>query len=66
MKKYYELLIADGSFTWSRNEAGIEREEQLDGIYVIRTSEGAKDLAAAECVRTYKQPWPSWRERFAA
>ena len=54
MKKHYELLIADGSFTWSRNEAGIEREEQLDGIYVIRTSEGAKDLAAAECVRTYK------------
>ena len=54
MKKHYELKIADGSFTWSRNEAGIEREEQLDGIYVIRTSEGAKDLAAAECVRTYK------------
>lgn len=54
MKKHYELLIADGSFSWSRNEAGIAREEQLDGIYVIRTSEGAKDLAAGECVRTYK------------
>jgi transposase len=54
MKKHYELKIADGAFTWSRNKARIEREEQLDGIYVIRTSEGAKDLEAAECVRTYK------------
>ena len=54
MKKHYELKIAEGSFAWSRNEAGIEREEQLDGIYVIRTSEGAKELEAAECVRTYK------------
>ena len=54
MKKHYELQIADGSFAWSRNKEGIEREEQLDGIYVIRTSEGAKELEAAECVRTYK------------
>ena len=54
MNKHYELKIADGSFGWSRNEEGIKREEQLDGIYVIRTSEKAKDLKAAECVRTYK------------
>ena len=54
MKKHYALVIADGSFGWSRNKEGIEREEQLDGIYVIRTSEKAKDLKAAECVRTYK------------
>jgi transposase len=54
MKKHYELKIADGAFTWSRNKEGIEREEQLDGIYAIRTSEAAKDLGAAECVRTYK------------
>jgi len=54
MKKHYELKIVDGSFSWSRNKEGIEREEQLDGIYVIRTSEGEKDLEAAECVRTYK------------
>ena len=39
MNKHYELKIADGSFCWSRNEEGIKREEQLDGIYVIRTSE---------------------------
>ena len=28
--------------------------EQLDGIYVIRTSEAAADLGAADCVRNYK------------
>ena len=54
MKKHYELQIAEGSFNWSRDKEGIKREEQLDGIYVIRTSEEAKDLKAAECVRTYK------------
>ena len=54
MKKHYELEIADGSFRWSRNKEGINREEQWDGIYVIRTSEKEKDLKAAECVRTYK------------
>ena len=54
MKKHFELQIADGSFRWNRNEKGIEREAQLDGIYVIRTSEKEKDRKAAECVRTYK------------
>jgi transposase len=54
MAKHFELQIADGSFSWSRNAASIAQEEQLDGIYVIRTSAAAADLGAAECVRTYK------------
>jgi transposase len=54
MAKHFRLEIADGSFTWTRDESAIHREEQLDGIYVIRTSEPAPDLAAADCVRTYK------------
>jgi transposase len=54
MAKHYQLQIADGSFTWSRNEAAITCEEQLDGIYVIRTSERKSALSAADCVRTYK------------
>jgi transposase len=52
--KHFELQIADGSFSWSRDSASIRQEEELDGIYVIRTSEAAEELAAAECVRTYK------------
>jgi transposase len=54
MAKHFKLQIADGSFSFSRDEQAIEQEEQLDGIYVIRTSEKAQDLAAAACVRTYK------------
>jgi transposase len=54
MAKHFELRIADGSFSWGRNAESIRQEEQLDGIYVIRTSEPAQDLAAAECGRAYK------------
>src|SRR5437763_3996262 len=54
MAKHFQLQIAEGSFSWSRNSESIQREEELDGIYVIRTSEAAEDLAAADCVRTYK------------
>jgi transposase len=54
MAKHFALQIADGSFQWSRNAESIRQEEELDGIYVIRTSEVAEDLGAADCVRTYK------------
>jgi transposase len=54
MAKHCLLDIADNAFTWSRNEASIRCEEQLDGIYVIRTSEPAQTFPAADCVRTYK------------
>src|SRR5262249_12916462 len=54
MAKHFRLAIAAGTFTWARNEDSIRREEQLDGIYVIRTSERAKYFPAADCVRTYK------------
>jgi len=54
MAKHYQLQIANGSFSWSRDSASIQQEEDLDGIYVIRTSEAAAALASADCVRTYK------------
>jgi Transposase DDE domain len=54
MAKHFQLQIADGLFSWQRDDASIEREEKLDGIYVIRTSEPAANLGAADCVRTYK------------
>lgn len=55
MAKHFQLQIADNTFAWSRDAASIRREEQLDGIYVIRTSEPLADLPAADCVRTYKR-----------
>lgn len=55
MAKHYRLTIADGVFRWERRSAAIAREEQLDGIYVIRTSEPKRRLSAAESVRSYKR-----------
>jgi transposase len=54
MAKHFKLEIADGSFRWSRNAASVAWEEQLDGIYVIRTSEPDTAWSSANCVRTYK------------
>lgn len=55
MAKHFQLTIADGHFAWARREESIRREEQLDGIYVIRTSEPRRRLSAADSVRSYKR-----------
>src|SRR3954464_7693237 len=55
MAKHIQLTICDGIFTWKRNEESIRREGLLDGIYVIRTSEPAERLSAADSVRSYKR-----------
>lgn len=55
MAKHFEWTIGNGAFTWNRNTEGIAREEALDGIYVIRTSEPAERLAPEEVVRSYKR-----------
>ena len=42
--------------TWHGHaEEAIQKEETLDGIYVIRTSEPAQRLPAADGVRSYKR-----------
>jgi hypothetical protein len=55
MAKHFQLHIADGSFQWTRDTASIDREKQLDGIYVIRTSEPGSAFPASDCVRSYKR-----------
>jgi len=52
--KHFKLNISDGLFQWERREDAIEQESQLDGIYVIRTSETQEQLTAEDTVRTYK------------
>lgn len=54
MAKHYTLKIHDGGFEWAQREDAIKRESELDGIYVIRTSEPAQRLSAADAVRSYK------------
>lgn len=52
--KHFTVTIAAGRLTWARNTAAIRQEAQLDGIYVIRTSEPVDRLSAADAVRHYK------------
>jgi transposase len=52
--KHFKLQIEDGSLKWERKIQSIERERQLDGIYIIRTSESAQELSPAAAVRQYK------------
>ena len=55
MAKHFILTIRDGHLGWARKEDAIKNEELLDGIYVIRTSEPAERLTAADGVRSYKR-----------
>ena len=52
--KHFQTEIADGFFRYERRREAITREAQLDGFYILRTSEGADRLEAAEVVRRYK------------
>jgi len=54
MAKHFTVNIADGVFSFARNEESILREGHLDGIYVIRTSEPAQRISAEDTVRAYK------------
>jgi transposase len=55
MAKHLRLTIADGQLSWRRRAEAIAAEESLDGIYVVRTSEPARRLSAADGVRNYKR-----------
>jgi transposase len=52
MGKHFILAMEDGFFSFARNEESITKEEALDGIYVIRTSEPT--LPPADVIRNYK------------
>jgi transposase len=52
--KHFDITIGQGTFSYCRKDDEIEREQQLDGIYVIRTSEPAERLSPADAVRHYK------------
>lgn len=52
--KHFALTIADGVFSWTRREESIRRESQLDGVYVVRTSEPKSRCPAPDAVRRYK------------
>jgi Transposase DDE domain len=55
MAKHFTLQIADGSFSYQRNQAQIDQEALFDGIYVIRTAEPQRRIGSRAVVRAYKQ-----------
>ena len=61
MKKHFEVAITEASFSFSRKQSQITAEAALDGIYVLRTSVTAEELAAPGVVHSYKQL--KWAER---
>lgn len=54
MGKHFELHIEEDSFHYQRKEANIECEQNLDGIYVIRTNVKTEDLSSQQVVASYK------------
>jgi transposase len=54
MGKHFQLHIEDDSFSYQRKTANIEREQNLDGIYVIRTSVRKEALSSEQVVASYK------------
>jgi hypothetical protein len=52
--KHFILDISDGHFAWHRDQAAIDAEAALDGIYIIRTPVPAAELDAPAAVTAYK------------
>ena len=54
MDKHFHTTITDTEFPSERNQARIDAEAALDGIYVLRTSVDAEHLDPAAVVTSYK------------
>jgi len=54
MAKHFEIQIDDGLCRYARRPASLQREAEMDGISVIRTSEPCERLSAEDTVRGYK------------
>jgi len=52
--KHFTYEITDDAFSFERNQASIEAEAALDGIYVIRTNVAATELGPEAVVEAYK------------
>ena len=52
--KHFLPDISNDRFSYERNTDSIKEEAALDGLYVIRTSVPAMEMAAEEAVRAYK------------
>jgi transposase len=55
MQKHFSVQIGKASLRCERRQDRIDAEAALDGIYVVRTSVPAEQLASEAAVRWYKQ-----------
>ena len=54
MSKHFIFEISNNNFTFKRDTEKIKQEQQLDGIYIVRTNEKARSLSTDNAVRAYK------------
>lgn len=54
MGKHFRCTITEDSFAYELNADSIQREAELDGIYIVRTSLKQEEMSAEEAVETYK------------
>ena len=54
MAKHFSWAATDTTLTFTRDQASIDTEAGMDGIYVIRTSVPAEQMSPAKVVATYK------------
>ena len=52
--KHFVTTITDESFTFRRDEDKIADEQQLDGLYIVRSNVEPEQFDAAQTVRAYK------------
>ena len=54
MGKHFQIHIEEDSFSYQRKQTNIQKEETLDGIYVIRTNVPPEVCSSEQAVRNYK------------
>jgi transposase len=54
MGKHFQIHIEENTFSYQRKQANIDKEESLDGIYVVRTNVPVDVFSSEQAVRSYK------------
>jgi len=54
MGKHFRCTITEDRFDYERKTDSIQREAELDGIYIVRTSLKQEEMSAEDTVKTYK------------
>src|SRR5437660_8130919 len=55
MEKYFRWEITAEGLHWERNQTRIQRDADLDGVYVLRTSVAREHFDAEQTVLAYKR-----------